>query len=133
MAFMRSAKPLVSEAVGQWGGEDVVGVTAHDEGAGGEELVVGNLGGVVAAVVEGPQLGTLDDAVQGHVGGVGDASHCLAPFRRVFSVRLAEEFGEGCGHGGVVDVASPPALHTVSEEHYLREASQHLPQPPDLR
>jgi hypothetical protein len=22
----------------------------------------------------------------------------------VFSVRLAEEFGEGCGHGGVVDV-----------------------------
>ena len=29
----------------------------------------------------------------------------------------------------------PPhqALHTVSEEHYLHEASQHLPRPPDLR
>ena len=29
----------------------------------------------------------------------------------------------------------PPhqALHTVSEEHYLREAGQHLPRPPDLR
>ena len=93
----------VSEAAGVGGrgpvaGEDVVGVTAHDEGVGGEELVVGDLGGVVAAVVEGPQLGMLDDAVEGDVGGVGDVPHYL------FSVRSAEEFGEGCGHDGVVDV-----------------------------
>ena len=83
---LRDGVHAVSEAadVGNRGpvsGEDVVGVAAHDEGAGGEELVVRDLGGVVAAVVEGPQLGTLDDAVQGHVGGVGDASHGLGPFR----------------------------------------------------
>ena len=45
-------------------GEDLVGVAAHQQGVAAEQLLVREAGGVVAAVVEGPQLGALDDAVQ---------------------------------------------------------------------